>query len=428
MSWSRAAPPLVASGPATVAANPAAPAPSAPQEAKHLSIVVLPFANLSGDPAQDYFADGVTDNLTTDLSRIRHSFVIAHNTALAYKGKAIDAREIGKALGVRYALEGSVQREGSRVRVNAQLIDAESGAHLWADRFEEDAADLFKLQDQVVARLANALGMELIKAEAARSAGAKNPDATDFVMRGNALWAQSSVTPSRENFDAATAMFDRALAIDPDEVGALAGESILYSVGVTFGFRPYDKDRAAKALSQAERAITLAPDSVSGYLAKAAYLNILTNKFNEAHSIVDEGLAANPNSPALYIWRGIINTNLRQYEQAKSDILQAIRLSPRDPGLGNFHWLLGAAEFGLGHFEASAEENSKAIDLGFRTFHAYVDLAAAYAAQDKILEAKAALEQARQVNPNLTIKYVLNHHFKIPGFFEALSKVGVPYE
>ena len=118
------------------------------------------------DPAQDYFADGVTENLTTDLSRIRGSFVIARNTAFTFKGKGLDAKEIGKELDVRYVLEGSVQRDGTRVRVNAQLIDAQSGAHLWADRFEEDVADLFKLQDQVVARLANSLGNELVKAEA----------------------------------------------------------------------------------------------------------------------------------------------------------------------------------------------------------------------------------------------------------------------
>ena len=138
----------------------------APAEATHLSIVVLPFTNLSGDPGQDYFADGITENLTTDLSRIRKSFVIARNTAFTFKGKTIDAKEIGKELGVRYVLEGSVQRDQNRVRVNAQLIDSESGAHLRADRFEEDVADLFKLQDQVVARLGNALGFELVKAEA----------------------------------------------------------------------------------------------------------------------------------------------------------------------------------------------------------------------------------------------------------------------
>ena len=147
-----------------------------PAQAAHLSIVVLPFANLSGDPAQDYFADGVTENLTTDLSRIRDSFVIARNTAFTFKGKGLDAKEIGKELGVRYVLEGSVQRDGTRVRVNAQLIDAQSGAHLWADRFEEDIADLFKLQDQVVARLANTSGLRTrSRRKRKRAAAPRNP-------------------------------------------------------------------------------------------------------------------------------------------------------------------------------------------------------------------------------------------------------------
>jgi adenylate cyclase len=138
-------------------------------QAAHLSIVVLPFANLSADPAQDYFADGVTENLTTELSRIHDSFVIARNTAFAYKGKPIDAKQIGKELGVRYVLEGSVQRDQNRVRVNAQLIDTESGAHLWAERFEEDMADLFKLQDQIVVRLANTLNSALIQRKRRRA-------------------------------------------------------------------------------------------------------------------------------------------------------------------------------------------------------------------------------------------------------------------
>ena len=147
----------------------------APSEAAHLSIVVLPFKNLSGDPRQDYFADGVTDNLTTDLSRIHDSFVIASTTAFTYRGKTVDVKEIGEQLGVRYVLEGSVQRDQDRMRVNAQLIDAQSGAHLWADRFDEDVANLFTLQDQVVARLANTLGIELVKAEAGKGARSKRP-------------------------------------------------------------------------------------------------------------------------------------------------------------------------------------------------------------------------------------------------------------
>jgi adenylate cyclase len=174
-----------------------------PAPAAHLSIVALPFANLSGDPSQDYFADGITENLTTALSRIRDSFVIARNTAFTYKGKSVDAKEIGKELGVRYVLEGSVQRDQNRVRVNAQLIDAESGAHIWADRFDEDPADLFKLQDQVVARLADTLGYELVKAEAAKGARSTNPDANDLVMRGWALINDPALFASKEKVNAA---------------------------------------------------------------------------------------------------------------------------------------------------------------------------------------------------------------------------------
>ena len=176
----------------------------------HLSIVVLPFTNLSGDASQDYFADGVTENLTTDLSRIRNSFVIARNTAFSFKGKNVDAKAISKELGVRYVLEGSVQRDQNRVRVNAQLIDGETGAHLWADRFEEDVANLFKLQDEVVGRLANTLRYELVRAEAEKDAGSKNPDAIDFAMRGRALlW----VPYTQDKFDAARTWFAKALEV-----------------------------------------------------------------------------------------------------------------------------------------------------------------------------------------------------------------------
>ena len=180
-------------------ANRPAAASKAPAEAAQLSIVVLPFTNLSNDPAQDYFADGVTENLTTELSRLHNSFVIARNTAFTFKGKNLDAKAIGKELGVRYVLEGSVQRDANRVRVNAQLIDAESGAHLWADRFEDDVVDLFKLQDEVVARLARTLQVELVNAEAQRSLHDRpqNPDAIDLTMRGSALLNQPFTKANR---------------------------------------------------------------------------------------------------------------------------------------------------------------------------------------------------------------------------------------
>ena len=238
-----------------------------PAQAAHLSIVVLPFTNLSGDPAQDYFADGITDSITTDLSRIRSSFVIAHETALTFKGKGVDAREIGKQLGVRYVLEGSVQREQSRVRVNAQLIDTESGAHLWADRFEEEIADLFKLQDQVVARLGNALGFELVKAEAEKSARSRNPDAIDLYMRGRAFVLQTVQQPAKDKNDAALALFEQALKIDPNDANALAGEAQCYLIEYVYFANP-ETDYDAKVIGQANRAIALAPDSVQAYVTK----------------------------------------------------------------------------------------------------------------------------------------------------------------
>ena len=207
----------------------------APAEAARLSIVVLPFTNLSNDPAQDYFADGVTENLTTELSRIHNSFVIARNTAFTFKGKNLDAKAIGKELGVRYVLEGSVQRDANRVRVNAQLIDAESGAHLWADRFEDDVADLFKLQDEVVARLARTLQVELVNAEAQRSLHdrPRNPDAIDLTMRGLALLNQPFTKANR--FEARD-LFEQALTLDPTNADALAGAAYVDSLDYTYGW------------------------------------------------------------------------------------------------------------------------------------------------------------------------------------------------
>ena len=168
------------------------PAPS-DVEPPRLSIVVLPFANIGGDTEQDYFVDGVTESLTTDLSRIRGSFVIARNTAFTYRGKALDVTRIGRELNVRYALEGSVQRSGNRMRVNAQLIDAQSGNHLWAERFERPMTDLFEMQDEIVARIANTLNAQLVTVEARRAERAPTPDSMDLYFQGEA-WVNRGVT------------------------------------------------------------------------------------------------------------------------------------------------------------------------------------------------------------------------------------------
>ena len=184
-----------------------------------LSIVVLPFANLGGDPEQEYFVDGVTESLTTDLSRISGSFVIARNTAFTYKGKPFDLKQIGRELNVRYVLEGSVQRSGNRLRVNVQLIDAETGAHLWAERFDKPVADLFDMQDEIVARLANQLGAQLIAAEARRAEQAPHPNSMDLYFQGIA-WYNKGLTP--ENMERARGFFERALALDPGKYRSIS--------------------------------------------------------------------------------------------------------------------------------------------------------------------------------------------------------------
>src|SRR6202042_2224655 len=336
-----------------------------PAQAAHLSIVVLPFANLSGDSAQDHFADGITENLTTDLSRIRGSFVIARNTAFTFKGKGLDAKEIGKQLDVRYVLEGSVQRDGTRLRVNAQLIDALAGAHWWADRFEEDASDLFKLQDQVVARLANSLGNELVRAEAEKGGHSKNPDAIDLAMRGQALLQQTTVT--KDNNGAARALFEQALKIDPNYAAALAGNAYTYVVDYTNGWTNPQTDYDAKILAQADRAIALAPDTLAAYSAKCTYL-FLSHRANEALSAADAALAVNPNFAPLYSARGVAETSLGRFEQAKSDLRQAMRLSPRDPRTGVWVLQIGSAELEQGHYDVAIDDLHKSLDAGYRAY------------------------------------------------------------
>ena len=198
-------------------AHQAAPLPSS---APHLSIVVLPFANIGGDPEQEYFVDGVTESLTTDLSRISGAFVIARNTAFTFKGKPVDVKKLGRELNVRYVLEGSVQRGGNRLRVNVQLIDAETGNHLWAERFDKPVADLFDMQDEIVSRLANALDAELIAAEARRAERSPHPDAMDLVFQGSS-WFNKGLTP--DNMARARSFFEKAIALDPENIEAMVG-------------------------------------------------------------------------------------------------------------------------------------------------------------------------------------------------------------
>src|SRR5215203_6092700 len=191
-------------------------APAIPATAPRLSIVVLPFTNLSDDRDQQYLADGLTEDLTADLSNIPGTFVISRNSAFTYKGKSVDARQVGRELGVRYVLEGSIRRSANQIRVNAQLIDAESNAHLWAKRFDRDAADLFELGNEITGRIANSLGVQLIRAEADHPT--ENPDAQDYILRARSVLV--SAPESRETYAEAIRLFELALTLDPQSVEA----------------------------------------------------------------------------------------------------------------------------------------------------------------------------------------------------------------
>ena len=189
---------------------------------------MLPFANIGGDPEQEHFADGVTESLTTDLSRISGAFVIARNTAFVYKGKAGDVKQIGRDLNVRYVLEGSVQRSGNRMRVNVQLIEMETGAHLWAERFDKPVDDLFDMQDEIVSRLANRLGQELARAEFATRRACGEPGFVDHYFLGMAFFNKGSTA----DLNKARSHFDRALDLDPENVDALTRQALVDVVSV----------------------------------------------------------------------------------------------------------------------------------------------------------------------------------------------------
>ena len=408
---------------------------STPADAARLSLVVLPFANLSNDPAQDYFADGITENLTTELSRLHNSFVIARNTAFTFKGKNLDAKAIGKELGVRYVLEGSVQRDANRVRVNAQLIDAESGAHLWADRFEEDVADLFKLQDAVVARLAGTLQIELVNAEAQRSLHdrPRNPDAIDLTMRGLALLNQSYTKANRFG---ARDLFEQALNLDPTNADALAGAASVDSVDYTLGWSDQQVDLYARAMQRANQALLLDPNQARAHSVKA-YLLLLKATPNDpsANEVIAEAeasLRADPSYAYAYFPMAVGEELLGRYQQSISHLEEAIKISPRDSSLGVWRMNIGRDLLALGQYDAAIQEGLKAIDSGTRTITSYTCLAAFYAAVDKMPEAKAALAEAMKLDPKLSVAWFHVHIPSFidwpPGFREALIKAGLPEE
>ncbi len=301
----------------------AAPEKSAPPR---LSIVVLPFANLGGDPSHEHFVDGVTESLTTDLSRIRGSFVIGRNTAFTYKGKAVDLKQIGRELKVRYVLEGSVQRGGDRMRVNVQLIDAETGSHLWAERFDKPLTDLFDMQDEIVVRLANALNAQLAAAEARRAEQAPIPDSMDLYFQGLA-WQNKGVSPN--NLVQARTFYDRALSADPDNVEALIGSGRADVLEGAHFFVPNPIAAFAAAEIKLTKALSLVTDHALGHMWLGV-VEILTKRAAEGIAECEHALALDRNLVHAHSYIGLGKILTGRPEETEAHVGEALRLSPRD--------------------------------------------------------------------------------------------------
>ena len=425
--------------PEAVADLPALSAPPAastsqPSVAPRLSIVVLPFANLGSDPEQQYFADGITEDVTTDLSRITGMFVISRNTAFTYRNKPINTKQIGRELCVRYVLEGSVRRLGNQVRVNAQLIDAETDAHVWAQRFDGDTADLFALQDEITSRIATALNLALVGAEAARPT--ERPDALDYILRGRA--AYWNAPRGLHRYADAINLFERALLLDPHSVEA---QSYLASALCARGGSTYaaDIERAGGLIKQA---LATSPLEPMAHYARAQVLRA-QKRYPEAILEYEVAIASNRNWASAYANIGDCKLWVGSLEETIPLEQQAIRLSPHDlmigywyEYIGNVHLLQSRTDEAIAWFE-----KARNADPEFDRRHA--QLASAYALKGENERAAAQLAEARRLVSNdvysslARLRAVGNWGYwgvpKVRALFEAtyfvgLRKAGMPEE
>jgi TolB-like protein len=300
-----------------------------------LSIVVLPFTNLSDDREQQYFADGITEDVTTDLSRIPGMFVISRNTAFTFRDRPVDAKQMGLELGVSYVLEGSVRRSGNNLRVNAQLIDADTAAHLWAERFDGGTGDLFALQNEITSRIAIALNLEIIDAEAARPT--EDPDAVDYILRGR---AENSKPPTRENYAARIGHYEQALALEP---GSVEAQSLLAAMLIARAHDEMAEDMAAdiaRAERLIEQALATLPRSPLAHLAKGHLLRA-RGRPEEAIPEYELVIASNRNWSAAFSHLGWCQLLTGSLEEAIALQQQAIGLSPRDPYISIWYFRMG---------------------------------------------------------------------------------------
>jgi TolB-like protein/class 3 adenylate cyclase len=413
-----------------------APAPAPEKIAPpRLSIVVLPFANIGGDPGQEHFVDGVTESLTTDLSRIRGAVVIARNTAFTYKGKPLDVRAIGCELNVRYVLEGSVQRAGNRMRVNVQFIDAETGNHLWAERFDKPLADLFDMQDEIVARLGGALNAQLVAAEARRAEQAPTPDSMDLYFQGSA-WLNKGTTA--DNVAQARSFFDRALIADPDNVDALVGSARAQTLegGLLLVGDPMTTLAVAEA--KLTKALSSVPDHARAHLY-LGYVDILTKRAAEGIAECEHALALDRNLAEAHSFIGLGKFFVGRAEETEAHIAEARRLSPRDTLAYRWMAIAGIAKNLLGSWEQAVTRFRRSIEANRNIYAiAYFHLAAALANTGRLVEAHSAVRAGLALNPAFPVSRApaawtamsddQTFLVQLKPILEGMRKAGVPEE
>jgi TolB-like protein/tetratricopeptide (TPR) repeat protein len=395
-----------------------------------LSMVVLPFANIGGNPKQEYFVDGVTESLTTDLSRINGAFVIARNTAFTFKGKAVDVKKLGRELNIRYVLEGSAQRCGNRLRVNVQLIEAKTGNHLWAERFDKPVGDLFDMQDEIVSRLANELNSQLIAVEARRAERSPHPDATDLYFQG-AAWVNKGRTP--ENLAQARGFFERALALEPENVEALVGTALVnFAIGTQFLTDDWIEHLTA-AEAAVTKALSLAPNHPMAHNFLGV-VQIFTNRAAQGIAKCEQALALDRNLAMSHGNIGIAKFFLGRGRETEAHVHQALRLSPRDTYAFVWTSFVGRAKFWHG---ADAEaivwlRRSLEANRNYPNGHFY--LAAVLAQVGELDEARAAAQAGLALNPSFSIRRYRtstpsSHPVYLAGrerVIEGLRMAGVP--
>jgi adenylate cyclase len=408
----------------------AAPAPAAGStaNAEVRSIAVLPFANMSGDPEQEYFSDGITEDIITDLSKIGGLLVIARNSTFTYKGKNVDIRAVGRDLGVRSVLEGSIRRAGNRVRITAQLIDANTGGHLWADRYDRDLTDIFEVQDEVTRRIVEALKVTLTPKEKAQLAEGtvRNLDAHELVMKARQIMLSSGM--NREKFEQARDLFERGMAADPRHAEALAGFALVQLFDYNNRFTEDPEGALRRAVEYAAKATEIDPQEPLGWIAVAQSSGFMRDEARSREA-VEKALALNPNfAPALNS-RGTFNIYTGNAQAAIPDVERAIRI---DPAFSQqYLHFLGLAHLMLRNFETAEMMFRERILLFPETDASRTMLAVALGYLGRAEEARRVWAELMKINP----KYDFDRHmarlpFKRPEdvalLREGLAKSGLP--